>query len=129
MKGDASSSGLNGSSHYHAGEADRDPERQQFQLVGEEDLLSSDEEDEDEQAGRLTDNKQRARLGLMSLADERAQESMVHLPSYAETHPDKAKETEEMEREVKKDSLLLDLDREEHDLEDVLAGKGSSGGR
>lgn len=115
----------NGSASHHdhriSLEEDRDPERQQFQLVGEEDFLSSDEDESD--SGRLTDSKQRARLGLGSLADERAAESVVHLSSYAETHPDKASETERMENEVKKDTLLLDLDREEHQLEEAMSSK------
>lgn len=114
---------LNGDAR-HSADADRDPERQQFQLVGEEDFLSSDGDDSD--SGRLADQKQRQRLGLGSLADERMAESMVHLPTYAETHPNTGRETEEMEREVKKDSLLLDLDREEHELEDSMSRRSSA---
>ena len=109
-----------GHGHGHGRPGPNDePEAQQFALVGEEDLLSSDDEDAVE-----LDDPQRRRVGLPSNAEERAGAgASVHLlPSYAETHPaaQTAAETARMEKEVGRDQVLVDLDAEEHELEEAM---------
>ena len=122
-KGGGGSGAANG--HGRPGSND-EPEAQQFALVGEEDLLSSDDEDAVE-----LDDPQRRRVGLPSNAEERAGAGAnVHLlPSYAETHPAAqiAAETARLEKEVKRDQVLVDLDAEEHQLEESMRGPHRGG--
>lgn len=87
----------------------RDHDGGQFQLVGEDDFdSSSDSEDDDNRT--VTHNNAIPKRGI----DE---DGIEHLPPYAETHPNTRSETRQMEEKVNRDPMLLDLDREEEQLE------------
>lgn len=87
----------------------RDHDGGQFQLVGEDDFdSSSDSEDDDNRM--VTHKNAIPKRGI----DE---DGIEHLPPYAETHPNTRNETRQMEEKVHRDPMLLDLDREEEQLE------------
>lgn len=85
----------------------------QFQLVGDEDIESSDESDMDDRKAKYREHDDN--------------DSIVHLPSYSSTHnkAQQREETQQLERRVEEDPLLVDIEREnallENDMQEELA--------
>lgn len=89
----------------------RDHDGGQFQLVGEDDFdSSSDSDDDDDARTGVRETNAIPKRGI----DE---DGIEHLPAYAETHPNARNEALQMEEKVNRDPMLLDLDREEEQLE------------
>lgn len=92
----------------------------QFRLVGEEDLDASESEEDVVDVKRKPSYRQVNGLHRVdSEADAHELDSIMHLPTYASTHSaaETRLETRALEKKVAQDPSLIDIEREEHNLE------------
>lgn len=96
----------------------RDHDGGQFQLVGEDDFDSSSESDNDEDKDhRAKYNNRTTSTSYGKMPYNNEDDGIERLPAYAETHPNVRNETLKLEEKVNHDPMLVDLEREEEQLE------------